>query len=191
MLRPAAGATGSLDGDVDVIAERLFAVGHEDAEIGVAGEIVIRLPDGIETDRVVDLVTATGAFAVRPVLEGEELGPAALESGDVVDAQPVEHGDRWFVEVEPSARGLDGLNEIAEACFVMDPAVCPLGTAAFVLDGEVLSTPRFESPHYDDGTTIVIEPDDGFAERQALELAAIVAHGPLPVPLELESVGGD
>ena len=105
----------------------------------------------------------------------------------MVGARPVENRGTWFVEVELSDAGLDGLNGLAEACFAMDPAVCPLGQAAIVVDGEVVSTPTFASPSFDTAT-IAIDRDEGLAEREALGLAAVLASGPLPVPLELQSV---
>jgi preprotein translocase subunit SecD len=117
------------------------------------------------------------------------LGPA-LATGRIVKtaAADIQTGS-WMVRLEMRGGedGIDKFNEIAAKCFVQapDPAVCPTGQLAVVLDSVVQSAPRISESSY---TADQITISGSFDESEAKDLALVLRYGSLPVELERQSV---
>ena len=81
------------------------------------------------------------------------LGPALVDdrplTGDMVETASVglNPGIGWQVNptFNSGENGIDRFNEIGALCFVRDPAVCPTGRLAVVLDHEVISAPQINA----------------------------------------------
>ncbi len=141
------------------------------------------------TPRSQDTAEAT---VTLPGLDGENvylLGPS-LATGRVVRtaAADIQNG-QWLVQLEMrgGADGIDKFNEIAAKCYqgAPDPAVCPTGQLAIVLDSVVQSAPTIEQPSY---AADQISISGSFTESEAKDLALVLRYGSLPVELERQSV---
>ncbi len=117
------------------------------------------------------------------------LGPS-LATGRIVRtaAADIQTG-QWMVRLEMrgGADGIDKFNEIAAKCYqgAPDPAVCPTGQLAVVLDSVVQSAPSITEPSY---TADQITISGSFTESEAKDLALVLRYGSLPVELERQSV---
>jgi preprotein translocase subunit SecD len=118
-----------------------------------------------------------------------QLGPTLTTGTIVSSAQAEIPQGQWLValSMRGGADGIDRFNEIAAQCYVdaPDPAVCPSGRLAIVLDSVVQSAPTISQPGYE-RDQIVIE--GSFSEGEAKNLALVLRYGALPVELERQSV---
>jgi preprotein translocase subunit SecD len=110
-----------------------------------------------------------------------ELGPS-LADGTIIDTARAEapqiSGD-WKVSFQTTGRGSGIFDSIAAKCNPPDPAVCPSGRLAIVLDGVVKSAPNIQTNKF--GCTGEIT--GSFSEREAKDLALVLRYGSLPVEL--------
>ena len=109
-----------------------------------------------------------------------ELGPS-LADGTIVDTARAEapqiSGD-WKVAFELTDKGSGVFDGIASKCYPNpDPAVCPTGSVAIVLDGVVKSAPSINTNQFN-GTG---EISGTFGEREAKDLALVLRYGSLPI----------
>jgi len=109
-----------------------------------------------------------------------ELGPT-LADGTIVStaraAAPQTSGD-WKVNFELTDKGSGVFDGIAAKCHpTPDPAVCPTGSLAIVLDGVVKSAPSINTDHFGGKGEI----SGKFSQREAKDLALILRYGSLPV----------
>lgn len=117
------------------------------------------------------------------------LGPS-LATGRIVKtaAADIQNG-QWMVRLEMRGgeNGIDKFNEIAAKCYqgAPDPAVCPSGQLAIVLDSVVQSAPTIQQPSY---SADEISISGSFTESEAKDLALVLRYGSLPVELERQSV---
>jgi preprotein translocase subunit SecD len=117
-----------------------------------------------------------------------QLGPAQA-SGRIVKAARADlQNGQWLValEMRGGEDGIDTFNEIAAMCYnAADPAVCPTGQLAIVLDAVVQSAPSINSPSFGAED---IQISGSFTESEAKDLALVLRYGSLPVELERQSV---
>ena len=109
-----------------------------------------------------------------------ELGPS-LADGTIVDTARAEapqvSGD-WKVAFELTDKGSGVFDGIASKCYPNpDPALCPTGSVAIVLDGVVKSAPSINTNQFN-GTG---EISGTFGEREAKDLALVLRYGSLPI----------
>jgi preprotein translocase subunit SecD len=131
------------------------------------------------------------ATVTLPGVDGETvytLGPT-LATGRIVRtaAADVQTG-QWLVglEMRGGENGIDKFNEIAAQCYqAADPAVCPTGRLAIVLDSVVQSAPTINNPTF---AADQISISGTFSESEAKDLALVLRYGSLPVELERQTV---
>ncbi|MGB5756757.1 MAG: protein translocase subunit SecD [Acidimicrobiales bacterium] len=120
------------------------------------------------------------------------LGPALIDdrplTGDMVETASVglNPGIGWQVNptFNSGENGIDRFNEIAALCFVRDPAVCPTGRLAVVLDHEVISAPQINAGSFSrDQIVISGSSQNPFEEDEARRLAEALRFGALPLEL--------
>ncbi|HEX6165804.1 MAG TPA: protein translocase subunit SecD [Acidimicrobiales bacterium] len=116
------------------------------------------------------------------------LGPT-LATGRIVRtaAADIQTG-QWLVglEMRGGEDGIDKFNEIAAQCYqAADPAVCPTGRLAIVLDSVVQSAPTINNPTF---AADQISISGSFSESEAKDLALVLRYGSLPVELERQTV---
>ena len=113
------------------------------------------------------------------------LGPSLATGRIVKTAQADIQTGQWLVSLEMRGGedGIDTFNEIAAKCYQgsPDPAVCPTGRLAVVLDSVVQSAPSITEPTY---TADQIPISGDFTESEAKDLALVLRYGSLPVELE-------
>jgi preprotein translocase subunit SecD len=110
-----------------------------------------------------------------------ELGPS-LADGTIVDtarAEAPELSGDWKVSFQLTGKGSGEFDAIAAKCNPPDPAVCPTGRLAIVLDGVVKSAPNIQTNKFG-GTG---EITGKFSEREAKDLALVLRYGSLPIEL--------
>ncbi len=110
-----------------------------------------------------------------------QLGPS-LADGTIVDTAKAEApttGGDWKVSFQLTGKGSGVFDGIAGKCNPPDPAVCPSGRLAIVLDGVVKSAPSINTNKFN-GTG---EITGKFSEREAKDLALVLRYGSLPVEL--------
>jgi hypothetical protein len=114
----------------------------------------------------------------------EVLGPVAL-SGEAVDnAQAAIPAGAWVIELNLKQSGLDAFNTLSGHCFNND-ITCPSGRTAIVLDGQIQSNPRPQTPTF---TSPQIDISGRFDEQKAKTLAAELTSGALPIALRQQAV---
>jgi preprotein translocase subunit SecD len=131
------------------------------------------------------------ATVTLPGVDGQSvyvLGPT-LATGRIVRtaAADIQTG-QWLVglEMRGGEDGIDKFNEIAAQCFqAADPAVCPTGRLAIVLDSVVQSAPTINNPTF---AADQISISGTFSESEAKDLALVLRYGALPVELERQTV---
>jgi preprotein translocase subunit SecD len=131
------------------------------------------------------------ATVTLPGVDGETvyvLGPT-LATGRIVRtaAADIQNG-QWLVglEMRGGEDGIDKFNEIAAQCYqAADPAVCPTGRLAIVLDSVVQSAPTINNPTF---AADQISISGSFSESEAKDLALVLRYGSLPVELERQTV---
>ncbi|HET6772497.1 MAG TPA: protein translocase subunit SecD [Acidimicrobiales bacterium] len=131
------------------------------------------------------------ATVTLPGVDGETvyvLGPT-LATGRIVRtaAADIQTG-QWMVglEMRGGEDGIDKFNEIAAQCYqAADPAVCPTGRLAIVLDSVVQSAPTINNPTF---AADQISISGSFSESEAKDLALVLRYGSLPVELERQTV---
>jgi preprotein translocase subunit SecD len=116
------------------------------------------------------------------------LGPTSLTGSSLSGASAGldQTGVAW--QVNPTFKagedGIDKFNAIATTCFGA-AAECPTGQLAIVLDGEVISAPRIQTPTFERDQ---IQITGDFTEKDAKDLALVLRYGALPVVLEPQQV---
>ena len=131
------------------------------------------------------------ATVTLPGVDGQTvyvLGPT-LATGRIVRtaAADIQTG-QWLVglEMRGGEDGIDKFNEIAAQCYqAADPAVCPTGRLAIVLDSVVQSAPTINNPTF---AADQISISGSFSESEAKDLALVLRYGSLPVELERQTV---
>jgi len=116
------------------------------------------------------------------------VGPTEFTGSALSGAEPLFINGGWQVQVtfKPGAEGLDLFNESARKCFIPDEQglgtnpQCLFGRLAFVLDGVVESSPRINSPEFQQ-RQVQITRDFGFPEDEARQQALILDFGALPL----------
>jgi preprotein translocase subunit SecD len=130
-------------------------------------------------------VTLAGADGESVYLLGPSLATGRIVRTAAADIQ----NGQWMVRLEMRGgeNGIDKFNEIAAKCYqgAPDPAVCPTGQLAIVLDSVVQSAPSITEPSY---TADQITISGSFNESEAKDLALVLRYGSLPVELERQSV---
>jgi preprotein translocase subunit SecD len=140
------------------------------------------------TPRSGDTAEATVTLAGADGSTVYQLGPS-LATGRIVStaAADIQNG-QWQVNLEMRGGedGIDKFNEIAARCYqAADPAVCPTGQLAIVLDSVVQSAPSINNPTF---APDQISISGDFGESEAKDLALVLRYGSLPVELERQSV---
>jgi len=110
-----------------------------------------------------------------------ELGPS-LADGTIVSsakAVPPIGGGEWKVSFELTGKGSGEFDAIAGKCRPPDPAVCPIGQLAIVLDGDVQSAPSINTDKFNGQGEI----SGKFTEGEAKDLALVLRYGSLPIEL--------
>ena len=120
------------------------------------------------------------------------LGPAIVNdeflTGDMIETAAValNPGAGWSVNPTFNAgpNGIDRFNQIAAICFLRDPATCPTGQLAIVLDHQVISAPAINAGSFArDVITISGGQQSPFEEEEARRLAEALRFGALPLEL--------
>jgi len=112
------------------------------------------------------------------------LGPTALGGTAVSSAQAAIPQGAWVVELTLKDSGLQGFNELSSRCYNKD-GTCPGGTTAIVLDGQVESNPRPQTPTFSSSN---IEISGSFTNKTASDLALVLSYGALPIELQQQRV---
>lgn len=137
--------------------------------------------DGVDPNEPVSLTDETGTVL--------RLGPAALTGEAITAARAAtdpQMGTGWFVTVDFQGQGRQAWEQITgEAACV--PSGDPTRRVAIVLDGQVISSPEVGlavpcGVGITGGTTQIT---GSFGREGALELAALIEGGSLPVPVEV------
>jgi preprotein translocase subunit SecD len=111
------------------------------------------------------------------------LGPAALTGRDIGGAKSRSvPGAGYAVEVALKRSGSDKINQLAAASFSKPP---PQNEVAIALDGEVISTPKFQTADFGPGP---LEIAGNYTRRDASDLATIIADSGRPVRFKLKKV---
>jgi preprotein translocase subunit SecD len=129
-------------------------------------------------------VTLPGADGTTVYMLGPSLATGRIVKTASADIQ----NGQWLVRLEMrgGADGIDKFNEIAAKCFqAADPAVCPTGQLAIVLDSVVQSAPSINDSTF---AADQISISGSFDESEAKDLALVLRYGSLPVELERQSV---
>ena len=116
------------------------------------------------------------------------LGPVIISGGDMKKATAVLSGGtqtqiatQWTVQFELNGSGADAFGEATTKAVTLPP---PQNQIAIVVDREVISAPRVDSP-ITGGTGVI---SGGFTEQEAKDLATQMNAGALPVELTRQSV---
>ncbi len=146
-----------------------------------------------EDDLLCDVVTVAAEDPqFGPTLK--TLGPTAFTGVKLSGADARFQDLQWVIEVrftggsDPGdgavpAGGSSLFDEMATVCVAQSPE-CPTNQLAFVLDGEVLSDPTFNTTAF--GGTAVIS--GSFTEEEAKSIAIALRFGALPVTFENQGV---
>jgi preprotein translocase subunit SecD len=114
------------------------------------------------------------------------LEPTFINGWNITRAEAVlpQNGVGWVVAVEFDFEGATSLSEVSTQLAALPECGAeganPCNAFAIVLDGVVVSAPRFNEPIV--GGTAQIEGD--YTSDEANQLADILKYGPLPVTLE-------
>lgn len=134
-------------------------------------------------DSVIELPTRDGLVCtVGPV----ERGPNGEAGGFVFarsSADAVLNGSAWMVTVGLSEAGSGTFNQLAFACYNAQEN-CPTQQLAIVLDDEIVTYPRVETPNFQDTVSIT----GNFTESEARSLARVLDRGAFPVNVNAENV---
>ena len=116
------------------------------------------------------------------------LGPVIISGGDMKKATAVLSGGsqtqittQWTVQFELNGSGSDAFGEATTKAVTLPP---PQNQIAIVVDREIISSPRVDSP-ITGGTGVI---SGGFTEQEAKDLATQLNAGALPVELTRQSV---
>jgi preprotein translocase subunit SecD len=112
------------------------------------------------------------------------LGPTALSGTAVSNAQAAIPQGSWVVDLTLKDSGLQGFNDLSSRCYNKD-GTCPGGSTAIVLDGQVQSNPRPQTPTF---TNSNIEISGSFTNKTASDLALVLNYGALPIELQQQRV---
>lgn len=143
------------------------------------------------TPREGDLRDATVVLAQNDPSTGDEtaryqLGPT-LVTGDALVAGETQANlvqSQWIVQLSfrDGDANVGAWRAAAQACFqASNPAICPTGRLAAVLDGEVISAPQVNDT-FSTGNEAIIS--GSFNEGDARDLAQKLRYGALPVTFE-------
>jgi len=134
-------------------------------------------------DSTIELPTRDGLVCtVGPV----ERGPNGESGGFVFSrssAQAVLNGASWMVTVGLSDDGAGTFNQLAFACYNAQQN-CPTQQLAIVLDDEIVTYPRVQTPNFQDEVSIT----GTFTESEARSLARVLDRGAFPVDVNAENV---
>jgi preprotein translocase subunit SecD len=140
------------------------------------------------TPRNADTADATVTLAGKDGATVYMLGPSQATGRIVSSARADIQNGQWFIalEMRGGENGIDLFNQIAAACYqATDPATCPTGQVAIVLDSIVQSAPSISQPSYQRDQ---MQISGQFTESEAKDLALVLRYGSLPVELERQSV---
>jgi preprotein translocase subunit SecD len=112
------------------------------------------------------------------------LGPTALGGTAVSNAQAAIPQGAWVVDLTMKDSGLQGFNDLSSRCYNRD-GTCPGGSTAIVLDGQVESNPRPQTPTFSSSN---IEISGSFDNKTASDLALVLNYGALPIELQQQRV---
>lgn len=185
------------------------ASGVQSAEIVQAPEYTPEFQSEVDALNCLDAVNLAGGSPDNPE---EWLGacdqtgaakyvmePAFIQGVNVTDAnaQLTQQGIGWVVSLEFDSEGASALAEASTELSALPECgtgATPCNAFAIVLDGVVVSAPRFNEPIL--GGQAQIEGD--FNAQEARDLANVLKYGALPVTLEVvditsvsATVGGD
>jgi len=110
-----------------------------------------------------------------------QLGPSLADGTIISTARAVapQVSGAWTVSFELTGTGAGTFDSIAAKCKPPDPAVCPSGRLAIVLDGVVQSAPDIQTNKFGGKGEI----SGKFSEREAKDLALVLRYGSLPIEL--------
>jgi preprotein translocase subunit SecD len=140
------------------------------------------------TPRNEDTADATVTLAGKDGETVYALGPSQATGRIVRSASADIQNGQWYIRLEmrDGENGIDQFNQLAAACYnAADPATCPTGQVAIVLDSVVQSAPAINAPSYDPDQ---MQITGSFTQREAKDLALVLRYGSLPVELERQSV---
>ena len=113
------------------------------------------------------------------------LGPSALTGAGLSSADS-SFGVEFVVNAtfKGGEEGADKFDDMAFECYSGTP-YCPIGAAglgrlAIVVDGNVRSAPRVQTPNFD-GQVVI---SGGFSEQEADDLALVLRYGALPIEFQ-------
>lgn len=193
---PVGTADAEMERTVEILRERLDALGVE-GDVGRDGnEVTVENPD--DREEVFTILPRSADLHFHPVIEslpdgtqgenvlsGREeldyrLGPPGSDASDVdsAEARQSPAGD-WIIGLVFTEVGLARFNSLARQCFEIEDT-CRTGQIAVVVDGHVVSAPAVQTGSYENDEVLV---SADFSEQQARELAALLRTGELPVPL--------
>jgi preprotein translocase subunit SecD len=192
-----------------IVQQRLRALDVRDASVKVNGQTLVATGTGV--GEAAAKVLQPGFLEFRPVLryvEPAHPGPGSVDEygSDVVpgragvngalryqlgstaftgamvtaaEAQNVGGPEGWIVNLALDPAGSDALNRLAGDLYPKQP---PENSVAIVLDGVVQSAPAFQQPEYENGE---VQISGSLTKVEAMDLAAVLGFGSLPVPLRL------
>jgi hypothetical protein len=94
-----------------------------------------------------------------------QLGPTAIDEGDVSDAAVEVVQGQWTVTITLGPEGAAAADDLAARCFGRDPS-CPRGQVAVTVDGFVIAVPLVDQPSF--GGRLVVAGSLSQAEAEAL-----------------------
>ncbi|WP_119729485.1 protein translocase subunit SecD [Thermomonospora amylolytica] len=197
----------STDRALEVLRKRVDALGVSESSITRSGErrIIVELPDVQDPKQAADAIGRTAQLTAHPVRtndgkpgKGEKmlpdedgrpimLRPAALSGAQIGSASASfdqQNGLGWYLTVDFRGNGGKAWEKITAE------AACKVGDdrrIAFVLDGEVISSPAVQETvpcnvGIGGGSTQITGQ---FTAEEARDLAALIQGGALPVPVEI------
>lgn len=183
--------------------------GVRSAEIVQAAEYTPEFQSEVDALNCVDPVNLAGGTPDNPLewlgacdqtgVQKYVMEPAFIEGVNVTDAnaQLTQQGIGWVVTLEFDSEGAGALADASTELSALPECgtgATPCNAFAIVLDGVVVSAPRFNEPIL--GGQAQIEGD--FNAQEARDLANVLKYGALPVTLEVvditsvsATVGGD
>jgi len=198
---------GDVDRTIEVLRGRIDSLGVSESTITRVGEdrILVELPDVQDLSEAKRVLGTAAQLSIHPVVavagtpdatpsaKGNqilpdedggflEVGPTAVRGEQIDEASAVipDQSVQWAVRVEFDGGGDDAHEKLTgqAACNAEDD---PKRRVAYVLDGEIISSPRVQdatcNAGFSGGTTIT----GNFTESAAKNLATLIEGGALPL----------
>ena len=200
-----------LDQAIEIIRDRVDALGVAEPEIARQGEtIIVQLPGIRDTERALNVVGQTAELLFRPVIQGLAPDPSPSDPAPAEDQAILPQRDdtgkvmaRWLVGpadvrgsaisesravVEPNTGAwsvtFDLTEEGGRQWNAMAAKVGVGKQIAIDLDGVVKSAPALETTNFQGSGQITGD----FDQQEAKDLALVLRYGSLPVQLDRQTV---